>query len=125
MAAVEPHGGRFERDDEGLEEVGVGERPVGREGVAGRDDETPEKFESRDDGRTGMEVRPAPPIDCRMAEREGGRVEPTTISLSLPARLPARELLLSPFTSPPADFDGPVLFPSELDPGANRRLVVL
>lgn len=121
--AVEPHGGRFEREEDGREEVGVGDRPEGREGVAGREEEVAEREESRLGGRTGMEVRPPPPMDWRMAERDDGRVEPMSIapSLSLPVRLPALELLLSSLFRDA----GPTLLPSELEPVANLLLVVL
>lgn len=121
---MEPHGGRLEREEDGREEVGVGERPEGSEGVTGREeDEVVEREESRLGGRTGMEVLPPPPpMDWRMADRDDGRVEPTSISLSLPVRLPALELLLTSF---PLEAGPPTLLPNELEPVANLLLVVL
>lgn len=84
----------------------MAERPETREGVLGREllvvEDVVERVESRLGGLTGMLVLlpppPPPPTDCRIAEREDGLVDPTSIappSPSLPCRLPARELLLN------------------------------
>lgn len=73
-------------DDNGPDEAGVGDRAC-KAGVVGLEDdavdEAADRLDIRDGGRTGTKDDPlaepwCPLVDMRRADRDGGRVDPTT-----------------------------------------------